>query len=220
MEEVDSNSGRKLTFDETLSRLEAERRLDPAIIRTVDYLEAASLIDEEKDVLLTAKQKLSNENPRELYLAFLKYCVENLKAADRAHKYKFARQINDVAIMGLGVWQEDLGLMSAGEGSLKITGEPKWDRIKDHIDNTIFGEYFVEKIDVPDDGALWGVDFPLRMSACDASQHRMKIKVPFNKTWATPVIVNNSGGTIKERNRCRENQKRTSQAILRWNSSG
>ncbi|MFN3533606.1 MAG: hypothetical protein ACK41Q_14055 [Candidatus Brocadia sp.] len=37
------------------------------------------------------------------------------------------------------------------------------------------------------------------MSACDASQHRGKLRVPFNKTWATPVIVNNSAGTIKER---------------------
>jgi hypothetical protein len=199
MEEIDKTK-RNLTFDETLSRLEAERRLDPAILRTVDYLEAASLVDEEKDVLQVAKQKLSSEDPRELYFAFLKYCFENLKTVDRAHQYKFARQINDVAIMGLGIWQEDLGLLSAGEGALKITGEPKWERIKEHIENTVFGEHFVEKINVPDDGELWGFDFPLRMSACDASQHRMKLKVPFNKTWATPVVVNNSGGTIKERN--------------------
>jgi len=203
MEEVGNNK-RSLTFDETLSRLEAERRLDPAIIRTVDYLEAASLVDEEKDVLQVAKQNLSSENPRELYLAFLKYCFENLKTADKVHQYKFARQINDVAIMGLGVWQEDLGLMAAGEGGFKIIGEPKWDRIKDHIDSTVIGEYFVEKLNVPEDGVLWGLDFPLRMSACDASQHRMKIKVPFNKTWATPIVVNNSAGTIKERNSIEE----------------
>ena len=198
-DEVEDNSDRSLTFDETLSRLEAERRLDPAIIRTADYLIAASLIDEERDVLQTAREKLSRENPRELYLAFLKDSVENLKTTDKAHKYRYARQINDVAIMGLGIWQEDLGLTAAGEGALKITGEPDWERIKDHIDKTIFGDYFVEEMKVPADSQLWEGDFPLRMSACDASQHRMKIKVPFNKTWATPIVVNNSGGTIKER---------------------
>lgn len=197
-EELDGN-GKSLTFDETLSRLEAERRLDPAIIRTAEYLLTASLVDEAKDVLQTAKQKLETENPRELYLAFLKECVHNLKTTDKAHQYKYARQINDVAIMGLGIWQEDLGLTAAGEGALKITGEPDWERIKDHINDTVFGEYFVEKITVPADMELWGEEFPLRMSACDASQHRMKIKVPFNKTWATPIVVNNSGGTIKER---------------------
>lgn len=199
MEEVDGNSDRKLTFDETLSRLEAERRLDPAIIRTADYLIAASLIDEERNVLQIAREKLSKENPRELYLAFLKDAVYNLKTTDKTHQYRYARQINDVAIMGLGVWQEDLGLAAAGEGSLKITGEPDWERIKDHIDKTVFGDYFVEEINVPADSRIWAGDFPLRMSACDASQHRMKIKVPFNKTWATPIVVNNSGGTIKER---------------------
>ena len=198
-DEIEDNSDRTSTFDETLSRLEAERRLDPAIIRTADYLIAASLIDEERDVLQTAREKLSKENPRELYLTFLKESVQNLKTTDKAHQYRYARQINDVAIMGLGIWQEDLGLTAAGEGALKITGEPDWERIKDHIDKTIFGDYFVEEMNVPVDSQIWTGDFPLRMSACDASQHRMKIKVPFNKTWATPIVVNNSGGTIKER---------------------
>lgn len=198
-DEVEDNSDQTSTFDETLSRIEAERRLDPAIIRTADYLIAASLIDEEKDVLQIAREKLSKENPRELYLTFLKESVQNLKTTDKAHQYRFARQINDVAIMGLGIWQEDLGLTAAGEGALKITGEPDWERIKDHIDKTVFGDYFVEEMNVPVDSQIWAGDFPLRMSACDASQHRMKIKVPFNKTWATPIVVNNSGGTIKER---------------------
>lgn len=196
MENIDS---RPLTFEETLSRLEAERRLDPAIIRTADYLAAASLLDEEKDVLNDAKSRLQKENPRYLYLEFLKDCILNLKTADKAHQYKFAKQINDVAVMGLGIWQEDLGITSAGHEALRINGEPNWSLIQEHIDGTIFGNYFIEEISVPLDTTLWGEDFPLRMSACDASQHRSKLRVPFNKTWATPVIVNNSAGTIKER---------------------
>jgi len=92
------------SFEETLSRLEAERRLDPAVIRTADYLASASLLDEEKDVLLQAREKLRQENPRDLYLTFLKDCLQDLKSADKAHQYKFAKQINDVAVMGLGIW--------------------------------------------------------------------------------------------------------------------
>jgi hypothetical protein len=198
---------RPLTFEETLSRLEAERRLDPAVIRAADYLVSASLLDEEKDVLQEALGKLKRENPRELYLSFLKDCVNDLKLADKAHQYKFAKQINNVAIMGLGIWQEDMGLTSAGKNALKITGEPNWSTIKEHIDQIVLGDYFIEEYSVPSDSILWGNEFPLRMSACDASQHRFKLRVPFNKTWATPVVVNNSGGTIKERQGTKPNWK-------------
>jgi hypothetical protein len=198
---VESRKNQPLSFEETLSRLEAETRLNPAVIRAADYLITASLLDEGKDILEEAKNKLKSENPRELYLAFLKDCVQNLKSMDKNHQYRFAKQISDVAVMGLGVWQEDLGITSSGQVSLKISGEPNWELIKEHIDQTVFGEYFIEEISVPPDASLWGTEFPLRMSACDASQHRFKLRVPFNKTWATPIIVNNSGGTIKERQR-------------------
>lgn len=188
-----------LTFEETLSRLEAERRLDPAVTRTASYLLAASLLDEEKDIMQEARKKLRDENPRELYLAFLKESIHDLKQAEQPRKYRFARQIEDVGVMGLGIWQEDLGISAAGQRALRISGEPDWNLIKDHINQTVFGNYFLEEISVPSDDVLWGNEFPLRMSACDASQHRFKLRVPFNRTWATPVIVNNSGGTIKER---------------------
>lgn len=187
------------TFEETLSRLEAERRLDPAASRAADYLASASLLDDERDIILQAREKLRLENPRDLYLAFLKDCLRDLKTADKVHQYRFARQINDVAIMGLGIWQEDLGIASIGREALRISGEPDWDVVTEHINRTVFGDYFITEVGVPSDVILWGSEFPLRMSACDASQHRFKLRVPFNKTWATPVIVNNSGGTIKER---------------------
>lgn len=209
MEKVGSQEPEEpeLTFEETLSRLEAERRLDPAVIRTAEYLVSASLLDEDIDVLREALAKLRTENPRELYFSFLKECVKNLKTADRVHQYKFAKQLNNVAIMGLGIWQEDMGLVSAGKDALQISGEPNWGMIKEHIENTVLGNYFIEEYKVPSDDILWGDEFPLRMSACDASQHRFKLRVPFNKTWATPVVVNNSGGTIKERHDAKPNWK-------------
>ena len=198
-EQGDANRENTHSFEETLSRLEAERRLDPAVTRTAEYLAAASLLDEEKDVLQQAKAKLMRENPRELYVAFIRDCLQDMKNADKAHQYKYAKQLSDVAVMGLGIWQEDLGISSSGKEALKISGEPRWEIIKAHIDQTVFGNYFIETMTVPNDIHLWRGEFPLRMSACDASQHRFKLRVPFNKTWATPVVINNSGGTIKER---------------------
>lgn len=193
------DSKRSLTFEETLSRLEAERHLDPAVTRTANFLVTASLLDEEQDIIQEARDKLKEEDPRILYLAFLKDSIRNLKQADQSAKYKFARQIDDVGVMGLGIWQEDLGISAAGQRTLRISGQPDWESIENHINQTVFGKHFLEEVTVPSDVALWGNDFPLRMSACDASQHRFKLRVPFNKMWATPVVVNNSGGTIKER---------------------
>jgi len=187
------------TFEEILSRLEAERRADAVIDRTADYMLAASLLDEDKNILQEALHQLMREDPRNLFLEFLKDCVHTLKSVSDVHKYRFARQINDVAIMGLGIWQEDLRLAPSGSDFLKLTGEPDWSVIADHIERTVFGPYFIQEISVPPDTELWGEEFPFRISACDASQHRIKLRVPFNKTWATPAIINNSGATIKER---------------------
>lgn len=202
-----------LTLEEALSRLQAETRLDPAVTRTAEYLAAASFVDEEKNVLQEALQRLQRENPRELYFAFLKDCFEEFRHADKYRQYRFARQLNDVGLAGLGVWQEDLGLAAAGEQTFKIVQEPNWDAIREHVNKTVFGEFFIEEYAVPGDSVLWGNDFPLRMSSSDASQHRGKLRVPFNKTWATPLIVNNSAGIIKERTN--EDTKWTNVAVPR-----
>ncbi|MBE7169497.1 MAG: hypothetical protein INR73_02845 [Williamsia sp.] len=192
----------ELSFDDKLSRLEAETRIDPIISKTADFLFQASLFDSERSVLQEATQKLTREDPRELYLAFLKDCVEILKkTADKSQQFRFLKYIESVAIAGLGIWQEDLGIANAGQTTIRFTSEPDWPLIRDHINKTVFGKTFFEKITVPPDQQLWGPEFPLRMSSCDASQHRFKLKVPFRKTIASPVVVNNSGGTIKWKNK-------------------
>lgn len=189
----------ELSFDEKLSRLEAETRVDPIITKTADFLFRASLFDQERHVLQDATKRLMKENPRDLYLAFLKDCIETLKKTDKSQQFRFLKYIEGVAIAGLGIWQEDLGIKNAGQDNIKVTSQPNWTVIKEHIDDTVFGNYFFEEISVPADNLLWGIEFPLRMSSCDASQHRFKLKVPFRKTIASPVVVNNSGGTIKSK---------------------
>ncbi len=80
-----------------------------------------------------------------------------------------------------------------------FSGEPDWDKIKMHINENVLGDFFIEKISVPPDIDLWGEEFPLRISACDASQHRFKLRTPFNINFSSPVVVNNSAGILKER---------------------
>ncbi|MEC4819938.1 MAG: hypothetical protein SAK29_42710, partial [Scytonema sp. PMC 1069.18] len=200
MEEINSTPLSEGNFVEILSRLEAETiaMRQSAIDQAVDYMMEADLIDERRDILSEAKKLLLDENPRELYLFFLKKAVQDLKTADTRQQYRIAQQINDVALAGLGVWQEDLKLSSVGKNQFRISGTPDWDRIEQHINETVLGEYFLQNWTIPIDTEIWGADFPLRLSACDASQHRLKLKVPTNKIWASPAIVNNAGGVIKE----------------------
>lgn len=63
----------------------------------------------------------------------------------------------------------------------------------------MLGDFFIEKLSVPSDIELWGEEFPLRTSACDASQHRFKLRTPFNVNFSSPVVINNSAGILKER---------------------
>lgn len=188
-----------MEFDEILSRLEAEQRVDPAVTRTANYLFSASLLDEQKDLLKESKELLKQQEAKLIYLEYLKDLYKKFNSSTTNKQYKYAKQIDEVAIAGLGVWQEDLGIRNSGSRGLSFVTQPNWGKIKDHIEKTIFGKFFLEEISLPADLEIWGSEFPLRMSACDASQHRFKLKVPFNKTWATPVVVNNAAGTIKEK---------------------
>ena len=196
------NSGNELpdgTFVDVLSRLEAES-IDPgdsAVDQSADFMIEADLLGEQKEVIDKARKLLQSEDPRELFYAFLKESVSDLQTAQSRQRYLIARQIDDVALAGLGIWQEDLRLRPV-KNSLRISGIPDWVLIQEHINATVLGEYFLQKWEVPENQAIWGTKFPLRISACDASQHRLKLKVPTNTVWASPVIVNNAGGVIKE----------------------
>ncbi|MDE2852900.1 MAG: hypothetical protein OXN88_01885 [Chloroflexota bacterium] len=199
---ADLNSGNELPDDtsvDVFSRLEAESidTRGSAVDQSADFMIEADLLGEQKEVVDKARKLLQSEDPRELFYAFLRDSISDLQTAQSGQRYLIARQIDDVALAGLGIWQEDLGLRPI-KNSLRVSGRPEWDRIKQHINDTVLGEYFLQKREVPDNQTIWGTTFPLRLSACDASQHRLKLKVPTNTVWASPVIVNNAGGVIKE----------------------
>jgi len=187
-----------IVFEEILSRAQAERRLEPSIRSTAEVLVSASYFDERKEVVLEAREKLMKEDPRKLYFECVRDLVKLVQEEEKSRKYIWASQLNDLALQGLGIKIDDLAFKGVNYKDI-FGGEPDWSKIKQHINENVLGDYFIETISVPPDIELWGEEFPLRMSACDASQHRFKLRNPFNVNFSSPIVVNNSAGIIKER---------------------
>ena len=196
---VNENNNSKLIFEELLSRTQVERKLDPSVTENAKALVAASYFDDKKDIVFKARKLLMKENPRKLFFDFIKDIVNLVKTKPMPEKYHWANLLNDVAIQGLGIKIDDLEFQGINAKKEMITGEPRWDNIKAHIENNILGDFFIEKTKVPPDKLIWGEDFPLRISACDASQRRYKLVTPFNKFFSSPVVINNAAGVIKEK---------------------
>lgn len=188
----------KVVFEEILSRAQVERRLDPSIISSAQVLISASYFEERRDLVLEAREKLMKEDPKKLYFECIKDLVKLIQEEERSRKYIWAAQLSDFALQGLGIKIDDLAFRGVTSKDM-FRGEPDWNKIKNHINENVLGEFFIEKISVPPDAELWGEEFPLRMSACDASQHRFKLSTPFNVNFSSPVVVNNSAGVVKER---------------------
>jgi len=185
-------------FDEILSRAQAERRLEPSITSAAEVLVSASYFEERGDIVSEAKEKLMKEDPRKLYFECIKDLVKLIHEEEKQRKYIWAAQLNDLALQGLGIKIDDLAFRGIDAKDM-FRGEPDWHKIEAHINENVLGDFFIEKISVPPDIELWGEEFPLRMSACDASQHRFKLRTPFNINFSSPVVVNNSAGILKER---------------------
>jgi hypothetical protein len=159
---------------------------------------SASYFDEKKNIVLEAREKLLKENPQRLYYDCIENLVNLVKTEERSRKYIWANQLSDLALQGLGISIDDLAFRGLSADNI-LSGEPNWGNIRNHINKVVLGETFLEKISVKPDSALWGEEFPLRISACDASQHRFKLRTPFNIDFSSPVVVNNAAGVIKER---------------------
>jgi len=187
-----------IIFEEILSRAQAERRMEPSIIETAEVLMASSYFEEKRDILLDARNRLLKEDPRELYIECLKDLVTLIQEEDKSQKYIWASQLNDLALQGLGLKVDDLEFKGVNEKDI-FRGEPNWENIELHVNENVLGDTFIEKYSVPSDFELWGEEFPLRISSCDASQHRFKLRNPLNTNFSSPVVVNNAAGVLKEK---------------------
>jgi len=188
-----------ITFEEILSRAQVERKKDPSVVENAKAMFEASYFEENRNIFLDAREKLLLEDPRELYFNCIKSLVEKIKVADKAKRYVWVDKLYQLAIRGLGIHIDDLEFIGSNSKNV-FRGEPRWDKIKKHIEAHVIGEKFIRKLNIPSEKEIWGEEFPLRISACDASQHRLKLTIPyFNKSFSTPVVVNNAAGVIKER---------------------
>ena len=195
MEQRDPN---KVIFEEILSRAQVERRLDPSILSSAEVLMAASYFEENRDIVSEARERLMREDPKKLYFECIKDLVKLIQQDEKSKKYVWASQLSDLALQGLGIRIDDLAFRGVAATDM-FKGEPDWQKIQQHIDQNVLGEHFIEKVHVPPDTELWGEEFPLRMSACDASQHRFKMSTPLNINFSSPVVVNNAAGVVKEK---------------------
>jgi len=197
--EQDNPDETSITYEEVLTRAQVERLIDPSITQTANALLSASYYEEEKTILNDVRERLTKEDPRELYLKCIKYLVDKIRNTQDPSKYFYVEQLDSLAIRGLGIKIDDLEYIGSSSKSI-FKAEPKWDNIKKHIESVVLGKSFIEKISVPDDKDLWGVEFPLRISSCDASQHRYKLRIPFfRRHFSTPIVINNAAGIIKEK---------------------
>jgi hypothetical protein len=185
-------------FEEILSRAQAERKLEPSIKVTAEVLVSASYFDEHAEIVQEARKKLTKEEPRSLYFECIKDLVDSVREERKWKKYIWANQLGDLGLQGLGIKIDDLSWRGVNSKDI-FRGEPDWEAIRSHINENVLGDFFIEKLSVPPDTELWGEEFPLRTSACDASQHRFKLRTPFNVNFSSPVVINNSAGVLKER---------------------
>ena len=195
----DQNDEYEISLQDILNRAQVERQADASITQTAKFLIEASYFGNNEDVIKTVKKRLLREDPRKLFLDCLKYIVNQIQTCEKSQRRIWINQILDLGVRGLGIKIDDLKFI--GKDSKNIfRGTPKWDEIKKHIDSHVLGDTFLIQISLKTDSELWGNDNILRVSSCDASQHRFKLTLPFfNKIFSTPVVINNAAGIIKEK---------------------
>ena len=192
----EDTSDSEITFDEILSRAQVENFRDPSILEEAKALASASYFDDEKDIVEQAKEKLAKEDAKKLYLECIKDLIKEMNDASKAEKFIWAESINELALQGLGIRVDLLSINSNDVQDIALSS-PKWKEIEDYINEIVVGDKFLYNVSVPETAALWGDEFPLKISSCDASQHKFKLTTPFNPNFSSPVVVNNAAGTIK-----------------------
>ena len=197
---IGNDESAKVLFEEILNRAQIERETDPSITGTAKFLISASYFEENKDVIKEAREKLLKEDPRKLILNCLRSIVKKIQTTESSKRYMWVDRLENLAIRGLGLTVDELEFIGSDSKNI-FRSEPQWDKIESHINQIVLGDSFIMNFSIPEDKKIWGGEIPLRISSCDASQHRFKLTLPyFNKTFSTPIVVNNAAGIIKERN--------------------
>ena len=183
-------------FEEILSRAYLESVRDTSVEEHANILAGIKNLDENTTIIEDAKKALLKEDAKKLYLECLKDIVSQMGSASQAEKFRWAYTINSLGLQGLGIKLDYLNISSPDINNITLSS-PDWNKIENHINDVVLGETFLKKMSVPQDDDIWGTEFPLRISACDASQHRGKLKIPIATDFSSPFVVNNAAGIVK-----------------------
>lgn len=176
-----------------LSR-EAVNSYDP-VTRTLDIM--CQIVDSERawqTTIQTAREKLLETDPRELYLSFL-IDLKNRIEQDSAKAPRLSRLLEQVAIQGFGMTYDQVKVKSPRRGGSSWKVDPfDIQSIKEHLDKHIVGKYFLNPITV--DNTIWNGVVPL-IGSSDVSQHRSAVPIPAHFfTRRVPFVLNNAAGTL------------------------
>lgn len=146
-----------------------------------------------------------HEDPRKLFFDCLQFLVKQIQSSDESKRFLWIDQLVNLGVRGLGIKIDDLEFIGRDSKNI-FRATPKWDKIREHINKHVLGDTFLMCVSLEDDDKIWGGDIPLRISSSDATQHKFKLTLPFyNKTFSTPIVINNAAGIIKEKNSSKSN---------------
>ncbi|MDJ1179856.1 hypothetical protein PJF56_13365 [Roseofilum sp. BLCC_M91] len=162
--------------------------------QTLEYMsKLVKAQDQWETTIQTARERLSQKDPRELYLEFFQDLREQIKHSSNQSE-RLANLLKQVAIRGFGMTKEEVNITPPPKGSRQWKVELNKELVQRHLETHIVGRYFLNSIE--SDDSLWNNgDFLIGSS--DVSQHRSSVPYParfFNRT--VPFLLNNAAGAI------------------------
>ncbi|MBE9195802.1 hypothetical protein IQ219_10915 [Synechocystis sp. LEGE 06083] len=178
---------------EVYSRDQVSRLYDP-LKETAVYMK--KLVDSQREwdsTIKKAREELLGVNPRDLYFEFI-IDISNRIEQNTVHSERFAKLLRQVTIRGFGMTKKHINIKSPPRGSSQWSVILNKEYIKQHLNDHIVGEYFLNIIETNDD-LLNNANFSIASS--DVSQHRNSVPSParfFSRN--VPFLLNNAAGSV------------------------
>ena len=170
---------------------------DP-VATTVLYMQRCVEIEKDWNTTLQkARNDLLRTDPRQLYFDFL----TDLKRQIEQNSLKseaLANLLRMVAIRGFGMsMPKHMKINQPTDANAQWQVDLNENAVREHLDNHIVGEYFLNQITV--DENAWGERVPI-IGGSDVSQHK-DYSVPFPGRFFkrhAPYVIHNAAGTLRK----------------------
>ncbi|OCR01053.1 hypothetical protein BCD67_16895 [Oscillatoriales cyanobacterium USR001] len=187
------NEGYEILDREQVNSYDPLKNHDP-FEKTLEYMsQLVKAQDQWETTIKTAREHLSQKDPRELYFEFFKDLREQIKQ-NSTQSERLAKLLKQVAIRGFGMTKEQVNIIPPPKGNRNWKVELNEELIKQHLATHIVGKYFLNSIE--SDDSLWN-NGNFLIGSSDVSQHRSSVPTParfFNRT--VPFLLNNAAGAI------------------------